>query len=164
MSSFASQLILRSKWPTMGAGWSGWKITLKVGFRRKGGGEVDYIKEIILFYHIIVKQYLIWWGVLASVTEYKGRRQKKWYFWSLGPLGAVRGPTTTFGQKGTSFFLCFHSIQNLSKRENTHKKNYLGVPPPKKLVLLTTTGGGGEGSPLCGGHHPKVQVFFWRRP
>ena len=38
----------------------------------------------------------------------------------------------------------------------------------KKLVLLggggvvrlTTTGGGGEGSPFCGGHHPKVQVFF----
>ena len=93
-------------------------------------------------------------------------KKKNLYFWVVGAVGGGGGggggsrPDHNFRPKRYKFFLCFHSIQNLSKRENTQKKIYLGVPPPKKLVLLTTTGGGGEGSPFCGGHHPKVQVFF----
>ena len=63
----------------------------------------------------------------------KRRRQKKWYFWVVGAVGGgavgVRGPTTTFGQKSTSFFFCFHSIQNPSKRVNTHTKKFIWVYP-----------------------------------
>ena len=37
--------------------------------------------------------------------------------------------TTTFGQKSTTFYFCFRSMQKPSKRVNTQKKIYLGVPP-----------------------------------
>ena len=37
--------------------------------------------------------------------------------WGRG--GAVRGPTKTFGQKSTTFYFCFHSIQKPSKRVKT---------------------------------------------
>ena len=31
----------------------------------------------------------------------------------------VRGPATTFGQKSTTFYFCFHSMQKPSKRVKT---------------------------------------------
>ena len=33
-----------------------------------------------------------------------------------------------------------------------------------KSGTLTTTGEGGGGKPLCGGHHPKVPLFFDAAP
>ena len=60
--------------------------------------------------------------------------KKKWYFWVVGAFGGVRGPTTTFGQKSTSLFFWFHSMQKPSKRVNTHKIFFIWVYHPIPLV------------------------------
>ena len=50
---------------------------------------------------------------------FRGAVKKKWYFWVVGAVGergGVRSPTTTFGQKSTTFYFCFYSMQKPSKR------------------------------------------------
>ena len=39
----------------------------------------------------------------------------------VGAVGRVWGPTTTFGQKSTTFCFCFHSIKKPSKRIKYYK-------------------------------------------
>ena len=84
-----------------------------------------------------------------------GVKKKNLYFWVVGTIGGggIRGPTTTFGQKSTSFFFCFHSIQNTSKRVNTQKKIiwlYHPIPPVNRGC-----------QPVRGSYHVyKLFMFF----
>ena len=48
-----------------------------------------------------------------------GAASKKAVLLGGGGRWGVRGPTTTFGQKSTTFYFCFHSMQKPSKRVKT---------------------------------------------
>ena len=81
--------------------------------------QITFPINVFLF-NTSVRPLLLQFALQASWSTFyqiaKGRRQKKWYFW-LG--GEVRGPTTTFGQKSTTFCFCIHSMQKPSKRVKT---------------------------------------------
>ena len=63
-------------------------------------------------------------GVQRCYMQLRGGVKKnKWYLWVVGAVvgrGRIRGPTTTFGKKGTTFCFCFHSMQKPSKHNKTY--------------------------------------------
>ena len=70
------------------------------------------------------------------------------------------GPTTTFGQKGTSFFYAFirfRTFQNVK----IHKKKFIWVyHPPKNLYFWPQLGEGGRGRHFVVGTTQKYKFFF----
>ena len=84
-------------------------------------------------------------------------------------VGAVGGggfeARPQLSAKKVQVFLCFHSIQNLSKRENTHKKKFIWVyHPPKNLYLWPQLGEGGRGRHFVVGTTQKYKFFFLTSP
>ena len=75
-------------------------------------------------------------------------------------MGGSR-PDHNFRPKRYKFFLCFHSIQNLSKRENTHKKNLFGCTTPQKTCTFDHNWGRGGGVAILWWAPPKSTSFFF---
>ena len=81
---------------------------------------------------------------IKTVSDYtersvRGGVKKSGTFGWWGPFGGgVRGPTTTFGQKSTTFYFCFYSMQKPSKCVKTIKLINLCALPCLWLGLWLT--------------------------